>query len=65
MIAPPLPPDEARRLQALRSLCLLDSPAEERFDRIVRTAVLQLLLNGFTGAPHSYPRAVPGKGPTV
>ncbi|MBJ6766107.1 PAS domain S-box protein [Myxococcaceae bacterium JPH2] len=38
MIPPPLPPDESRRLQALRSLCLLDSPSEERFDRVVRTA---------------------------
>ncbi|HEX8704190.1 MAG TPA: ATP-binding protein [Myxococcaceae bacterium] len=38
MIAPPLPPDETRRLQALFRLCLLDTPAELRFDRIVRTA---------------------------
>ena len=38
MIAPPLPPDEPRRLQALYRLCLLDTPAEMRFDRIVRTA---------------------------
>ena len=38
MLPPPLPPDESRRLQALRDLCVLDTPAEERFDRIVRTA---------------------------
>ncbi|MDY7231376.1 ATP-binding protein [Hyalangium rubrum] len=38
MIPPPLPPDEPRRLQALHRLCLLDTPAELRFDRIVRTA---------------------------
>ncbi|MCY1018423.1 GAF domain-containing sensor histidine kinase [Pyxidicoccus sp. MSG2] len=38
MIPPSLPPDEAHRLQALRGLCVLDTPSEERFDRIVRTA---------------------------
>ncbi|MFP2911847.1 GAF domain-containing protein, partial [Pyxidicoccus sp. 3LFB2] len=38
MLPPSLPPDESRRLQALRNLCVLDTPAEERFDRIVRTA---------------------------
>ncbi|MFL5355095.1 ATP-binding protein [Archangium sp.] len=38
MIPPPLPPDEPRRLLALRRLGLLDTPAEERFDRIVRMA---------------------------
>ncbi|MET0404888.1 MAG: ATP-binding protein [Cystobacter sp.] len=38
MIPPTLPPDEPRRLRALRRLELLDTPAEERFDRIVRTA---------------------------
>ncbi|AKJ01624.1 PAS domain S-box-containing protein [Archangium gephyra] len=38
MIPPSLPPDEPRRLQALRRLGLLDTPAEERFDRIVRMA---------------------------
>jgi PAS domain S-box-containing protein len=39
MIPPALPPDELRRLQALHALCLLDTPPEERFERIVRTAV--------------------------
>jgi GAF domain-containing protein len=34
----PMPPDEARRLQSLRSLRLLDSAAEERFDRHTRIA---------------------------
>ncbi len=38
MQAPPFPPDEAFRLQALRSLCILDTPSEERFDRITRSA---------------------------
>ena len=38
MIPPSLPPDEPRRLRALQRLHLLDTPAEERFDRIVRTA---------------------------
>jgi diguanylate cyclase (GGDEF)-like protein len=35
---PPIPADEERRLAALRSLGLLDTPAEERFDRITRMA---------------------------
>ncbi len=39
MLIPAQPPDEARRLQALHSLALLDTAAEERFDRITRTAV--------------------------
>jgi len=38
MLAPTLPPDEDDRLAALRSLELLDSPPEERFDRITRIA---------------------------
>jgi PAS domain S-box-containing protein len=38
MLAPPLPSDEFGRLAALRSLELLDTPAEERFDRITRIA---------------------------
>jgi len=38
MPAPAIPADEARRLRALHDLCVLDTPAEERFDRIVRTA---------------------------
>lgn len=37
MMPPLIPPDEALRLEALRSLCLLDTPAEERFDRITRS----------------------------
>ena len=35
---PPIPPDEEARLAALRALQILDSPPEERFDRIVRLA---------------------------
>ena len=38
MQAPHVPPDEAQRLAALRLLELLDTPAEERFDRITRIA---------------------------
>ncbi len=34
----PLPPDEQLRLVALYALALLDTPPEERFDRITRTA---------------------------
>ncbi len=38
MLAPALPPDEGERLQELVSLHLLDTPAEERFDRLTRLA---------------------------
>ena len=38
MRTPPIPRDEAFRLEVLRSLCLLDTPAEARFDRITRAA---------------------------
>ena len=38
MIAPTLPPTETARLDALRSLYILDTPPEERFDRITRLA---------------------------
>lgn len=38
MIAPPKPPDESERLQELEELYLIDTPAEERFDRITRLA---------------------------
>ena len=34
----PIPPNEERRLASLRSLELLDTPPEERFDRITRVA---------------------------
>ena len=36
MAAVPLPANEAQRLEALRALNLLDTPPEERFDRITR-----------------------------
>ena len=36
MPAAPLPPDESIRLQTLRSLQILDTPSEERFDRLTR-----------------------------
>jgi PAS domain S-box-containing protein len=38
MLEPPIPPDEARRLEELHRLHVLDTLAEERFDRITRTA---------------------------
>ena len=38
MMAAPIPADEAARLADLRSLNVLDTPQEERFDRIVRLA---------------------------
>lgn len=38
MIPAPSPPDEAQRLHALRALLILDTPPEERFDRIVSFA---------------------------
>lgn len=38
MLAPPTPSDETRRLETLRGLKLLDSPPEERFDRVTRLA---------------------------
>lgn len=38
MIKPATPADELRRLETLRSLQLLDTPPEERFDRVTRLA---------------------------
>jgi diguanylate cyclase (GGDEF)-like protein len=38
MFAPPEPPDEAGRLCTLRSLNVLDTEPEERFDRVTRLA---------------------------
>jgi diguanylate cyclase (GGDEF)-like protein len=38
METPPLPPDEPARLASLLTLRILDTPAEERFDRITRLA---------------------------
>jgi diguanylate cyclase (GGDEF)-like protein len=38
MKEPETPPDEAKRLQNLEELNILDTPAEERFDRITRLA---------------------------
>ncbi|MBU3909908.1 MAG: PAS domain S-box protein [Gammaproteobacteria bacterium] len=38
MLEPPIPADEAARLQALHALNILDTPAEERFDRYTRLA---------------------------
>lgn len=50
MQAAPIPANEAARLQALRELLILDTPPEERFDRICRFAaeefeVAQVLVN--------------------
>ena len=38
MVKAPVPADEAQRLQALQDLKILDSPPEERFDRVTRLA---------------------------
>ena len=38
MIKPATPADESRRLQTLREMKLLDTPPEERFDRVTRLA---------------------------
>jgi len=38
MLKPPVPLDETARLMSLQSLRLLDTPSEERFDRITRMA---------------------------
>lgn len=38
MIAPQVPDNESERLETLRALQLLDSPGEERFDRVTRLA---------------------------
>lgn len=43
MIAAPIPVDDAERLEALRSLDLLDTAPEERFDRITR--IMSLAMN--------------------
>lgn len=42
MQAPLIPPDEAQRFAALRSLDILDTQPEERFDRITRLAAALL-----------------------
>lgn len=39
MIEPPIVLNEFKRLKALRSLQILDTPAEERFDQITRLAM--------------------------
>jgi PAS domain S-box-containing protein len=38
VVEPPVPNDEARRLSRLRALGILDTPPEERFDRLTRLA---------------------------
>ena len=38
MHSPDSPEDESMRLRALRALNILDTPAEERFDRLTRIA---------------------------
>lgn len=48
MIVPEIPANEAERLQALRALAILDTPPEERFDRVTRLAARLL------GVPKAY-----------
>ena len=38
MIPAPIPTDDERRLRALREMLILDTPPEERFDRVVQFA---------------------------
>jgi GAF domain-containing protein len=38
MIPAPIPTEDLRRLQALREMLILDTPPEERFDRVVQFA---------------------------
>jgi len=38
MIPAPIPADEERRIEALRRMLILDTPPEERFDRVVSFA---------------------------
>lgn len=38
MLPAPIPADDEARLQALRALLILDTPPEQRFDRLVRFA---------------------------
>ena len=38
MLRPPMPENESERLETLRSLHILDTPPEERFDRLTRLA---------------------------
>ena len=42
MTPAPIPADEAERLQALKALMLLDTPPQERYDRVTRFAAEQL-----------------------
>jgi GAF domain-containing protein len=41
MLAAPTPPNEAERIAALYSLLILDTPREERFDKIVEFAAME------------------------
>ena len=38
MLVPPIPANESTRLNTLRALSILDTHAEERFDRLTRLA---------------------------
>jgi GAF domain-containing protein len=42
MLAAPIPSDDAERLEALRALLILDTPPEERFDRLTAFAADEL-----------------------
>ncbi|HEX7646467.1 MAG TPA: GAF domain-containing protein [Noviherbaspirillum sp.] len=41
MLAAPIPPEDEERLAALHALLILDTPPEERFDRIVEFAMAE------------------------
>ena len=53
-VPPPIPADEGARLRELHSLKLLDTPEEDRFDRIVH------LLSTLFAAPIAYVALVDG-----
>src|SRR4051812_29619763 len=53
-IPPPLPPDEGARLRELHAMKILDTPEEDRFDRIVR------LTSKLFSAPIAYLAMVDG-----
>jgi hypothetical protein len=41
MLPAPIPPDDDARVAALRALLILDTPPEERFDRITAFAAAE------------------------
>lgn len=67
MQAPAIPADDAQRLQALRELLILDTPPEERFDRIARFAAeefeVESALVNLVDADRQWTKASSGERP--